>query len=488
MGLVYESKNSGKRKNCKLGLIIYGCVFIAYVVWTVWLHKSITIKIVFKNDASNGDHTKHAINNTFEYKNFVETKEKHPNIDTQLKEIQHFSGNMYSINKFAQKITRNIKEKMGIYSTWNHTCKVKLPPKLGVSDSFNKSWENIFNVNNSEILLFMKTFLKENKLNTQYCLKYFSNEKNIDMFYYEMDKTHVLIDSKIVIMTPAKTGSSTMKEVISYLIDKYNIKYEHLNNKTQVSKVKFVNYLCNNDYKRIFFIRDPLERLLSGFLDKCTSTNNIWNSFWHKHCEFYLKRIGVGDDIFWKSNDVTLKDNDVIYLTDNTFDYFLSYLGKLHDKYVDTHFKKFTHFGGININDNFIKMWDFYDMKNENIWILLLKLIMNNKDFNSYEWNYKRKNEFNILCENEIKKKYQNNIKQGILNTNSRSKVLKYYGINELLKGIQYTKSDYISFNISLPDWICNITTNNIYSNSIFKHEIKSLMSHAVWLLPNCFN
>merc|ERR1719242_1532518 len=53
-------------------------------------------------------------------------------------------------------------------------------------------------------------------------------------------------------------------------------------------------YFCNESYTKVFFVRDPLTRLVSGYLDKCTeSIHRFWRDNYHFPCRDYLMSLGI---------------------------------------------------------------------------------------------------------------------------------------------------------------------------------------------------
>merc|ERR1711997_98757 len=96
-----------------------------------------------------------------------------------------------------------------------------------------------------------------------------------------------------ILCIPAKVGSSLEREfrlkLNKQLPDELNIEQIPFNKwKNDPHNASY--YFCNESFTKIFFVRDPLTRLVSGYLDKCTeSVHPFGTKNYHVHCRRYLK-------------------------------------------------------------------------------------------------------------------------------------------------------------------------------------------------------
>eukprot|EP01084_Bolivina_argentea_P045466 83699_1 len=161
----------------------------------------------------------------------------------------------------------------------NKTCSITLPQT-------NISVNNIYNIPQAD---FINNYLhySPNTINSSVnynCIQRYNISLNA-IYNAWWNQLFVFPKAKLIVHASAKTGSSTMRVLTAKLREKYLYK---LGSKFELeSPNDILKYLCSNDYKRIFLVRDPLARLLSGYLDKCTTSThkfrNRWN--WHVPCK-----------------------------------------------------------------------------------------------------------------------------------------------------------------------------------------------------------
>eukprot|EP01084_Bolivina_argentea_P175237 303509_1 len=303
---------------------------------------------------------------------------------------------------------------------------------------------------------------------------------------YLSDHIDIFIKSKLIVLTIPKSGSTFYK----ILINEIDSKTKHINNryrinlKHEIKSRDFVNneslsiyisqYYCSMKYKKYIIIRDPLTRLLSGYLDKCTDNIRSWTEDWHNHCKYYLQSIGI-DIFYWrqfksKSNMTQKQLYELNQLNKhNTFLSFIRWLNrkKSLNKYIDGHFRNTYLFSRMDI---FKQYWNMINVNNMDRWNELASKIANVSALNFTQ----RIHTFH--------------------ETNATKQLSKYFGIHELLLSIKYLWKDYYVFDLIMPQWICIVILNknkeNRFSKSI--HSLKLFMNRQFveqnksGLLPNC--
>ena len=111
-------------------------------------------------------------------------------------------------------------------------------------------------------------------------------------------------------------------------------------------------------------IRDPLTRILSGYLDKCMEhydniKNKTWShKYWHSPCKEYLFSIGIDID-YWrvrrnriKYDKLSMKERQEMN-KNNSFQAFIEWLLVIPDKAtINNHFK----------NLYYLEIWNIFDL------------------------------------------------------------------------------------------------------------------------------
>ena len=177
--------------------------------------------------------------------------------------------------------------------------------------------------------------------------------------------------SKLIICIPAKAGSSLDREIRGELNERLPLSHQirpwtH-DEITEMNHLKSY-YFCNDSYTKIFMVRDPLSRLLSGYLDKCTESVYPYTrpaSFvedkgsYFKHCSGYLLSIGIDTEWILRHEDEYEANPDRFRNgnASNTVGGFAEQLlkeSKENERGVDDHFSLMRIYGGMHYSDELI--------------------------------------------------------------------------------------------------------------------------------------
>eukprot|EP01084_Bolivina_argentea_P257676 434175_1 len=276
-----------------------------------------------------------------------------------------------------------------------------------------------------------------------------------------------------------------MKQLTRVLQGKYS--YHIGQNVALENPNDILKYLCSNSYTRIFFVRDPLARLLSGYLNKCTNTSLSWigYGYYHEPCEIYLNESAI------KFN-ITVAD--FITSKQNTFFEFINWISlqTQSHKHINGHFSLFSDETSPLIARN----WKFVDIKNTNVWTMILKSILTKQQFESEFIVNKRLTEWSIFCENELRK-YNVSIADTHgykgSSTNADLKLKGYYSnIFILYNALLRLKTDYTQFRFTFPSWICDLffhSNHGIIETNVVKITLDLIYNKSnQHQIPNCLN
>lgn len=176
----------------------------------------------------------------------------------------------------------------------------------------------------------------------------------------------------------------------------------------------------NTAVQRSVFLRDPLERFLSGFLDKCTGTNRLVQG----HCQ--------PTSIF--------QSNQTDHVTD-----FIKETKTLFEIYVDTlplkwdlHFMPLSlHCGGLYQK---IGQYNFVGLMNEKFY----------QDLGRFQEVYPN-------LKQEVDNVFTVKSRQGSINQGTERQAAKhaktFYTPNTIRRVLQYTSIDYMLLNLKIPQW-----------------------------------
>lgn len=336
-------------------------------------------------------------------------------------------------------------------------------------------------------------------------------------------------DIKLITLIPAKVGSSVFKFGIFKLLRAYlpsnpegrrvrsiinkdipsicakQIPFNPRNETAmRLYKEHTTKYFCDSSYDKYMIIRDPLTRILSGYLDKCMEhydniKNKTWShKYWHSPCKPYLLSIGIDID-YWRIRSNRVK-YDRLSMEErkemsklNNFKSFIEWILKFEDKSrIDNHFKNLFYFA----NMEYFKLnWKIFDVHDINGWDMILhKLLLNNEEFYGI-WERIKKQlnmtsyESNNIVGNYRKKRMKNEsyIPLDPHTTHSSQKVLVFYNDTDTLKlTMDYVWKDYLVFDIKLPQWICNIISVHHDNREKLTEYFVNKFYAKLHLLPTC--
>lgn len=287
-----------------------------------------------------------------------------------------------------------------------------------------------------------------------------------DAFYVvKMSKTvYMFKESKLLIMTNAKTASSTMRDLsieISSNYPSFQIHYGDTLGEPEVMQI--VHDVCApiDEWQRVMFVRDPLERLLSGYLDKCTSATHgfqgtkpsgfqLWD--WHQACfEFFEQmapRYHMADAVEFAQS------------AQNNFNAFLEWLQSRRDagEYINEHYQLFT-----DRTELLLRMdrWLYVDIKQRNLWIWILQQIFPAHSKYALDTAFIEglRREFGLFCLEEVGGNAERGVKDS--KTDAAQKALKVYDKSSVYRALLYTMEDYLTFRFPLPEWLCFVEELN---------------------------
>ena len=110
-------------------------------------------------------------------------------------------------------------------------------------------------------------------------------------------------------MVPAKCGTNVYKKMVNGLNQNLPASQRIFQGGNQSYNKSY--YWCDDSYTKVFLMRDPLTRLLSGYLDKCTVKCN------ECACANYLVTVGVAyEDGKFTGNRSDSVDNTFLRFTE----------------------------------------------------------------------------------------------------------------------------------------------------------------------------
>merc|ERR1712154_168645 len=128
-------------------------------------------------------------------------------------------------------------------------------------------------------------------------------------------------------------------------------------------------------------VRDPLSRLLSGYLDKCTESvypyttwagkEDDWSYF--EHCSGFLLSIGIDTDWIYRHPDEFRADPERFRRGNgsNTVGAFAEHTLReslRNERGVDDHFALMRLYGGMHYADQLIDGWTVRSIKDKSAW------------------------------------------------------------------------------------------------------------------------
>ena len=178
--------------------------------------------------------------------------------------------------------------------------------------------------------------------------------------------------SNLIICIPAKSGSSLDREIRDdlneVLPESHQIiprTHEEITARNELKSY----YFCNESWTKIFIVRDPLSRLLSGYLDKCTETVYPFTrltregTYYMEHCIDYLNSIGIHLEWLMKHKKEYDENPDKYRKGNqsNTVGAFAHYLwekSQSDPRSVNDHFSGLHIHGGMHHGDELIAGWN----------------------------------------------------------------------------------------------------------------------------------
>ena len=354
------------------------------------------------------------------------------------------------------------------------------------------------------------------------CVHHVRNYTQYNQFSVFCDAM-IFPESNLIAMIPAKAGSSTFRFAILKRFTKYiprNRSTMHIkkamNKNHQISSICDMNipfntstlpiyinhtiaYFCNDNYEKFMIIRDPLTRILSGYLDKCNEhydniKNKTWgHRYWHDPCSPYLKSVGIDIDYYRiRKNRAKYEQSQMEYRKrlneNNTFYAFLKWLKKQPVQTgINNHFKNLHYFGDM---EYFKSNWRIFDLHDITGWDgMVHQLLQHDEAFYSVWERIKKELKMDSYETQEHTEVYNKQPKENETQiwmdhhtTHSSQKVLLYYNDTQVLQtALEYVWKDYYVLDIELPQWICQI-----FNKEILTQLLVNKFSDKPNLLPNC--
>ena len=340
----------------------------------------------------------------------------------------------------------------------NNICSVTMPEtNVKIEDVYTLSQEDFIN----------NYLLPSPVSNVSHCISTY--EERVDYWHeWWWPRLWVFPKAKLLMQAVAKTGSSTLKLLSKELnMTQYPLDVPYpLEHPSDI-----LTYLCSGTYKRIFFVRDPLARLLSGYLDKCTETTNEFNwAEWHISCGVYLNATA-------RRFDMSIQT--FIGSKQNTYFEFLNWIVLEKLENIDGHFRLFE-------TEHMIKEdWSFLNIKDQNLWILFLKAAFSKSEFASEVVTNKRRQRFHLYCENE-RDVFSEHGAQASQSGADKKVLLHYTDVRVLDKALTYTLSNYIELEFTVPEWTCGLLNgSDTDTRKVVELLQKKLKKKQ---LPSCIN
>ena len=285
-----------------------------------------------------------------------------------------------------------------------------------------------------------------------------------------------------------KTGSTflmgllkTAKELIGNKV--YNAYNYGINRVYRNHKQQFIDLYCNhssiqNNFYFITIVRDPMNKLLSAFLDKCTTIHSSFvqkkpGNPGHIACKVYLEEI-QGIDVYNGLSKQEYKERKTDIDKNITFYSFLKWLNNAYNittqKNVDSHFRNYRFNSDLQFYHPLFKV---FNLKHKLIWYWVGRMMINLED----NINETITNQFNEIFYEKFETKHRPK-KTG---SGTTDMINKYFENEKIIYlALQWTFMDYLIFDITIPDWICNHYDDNI------KQLLHDKFSRQKYLLPQC--
>ena len=341
------------------------------------------------------------------------------------------------------------------------------------------TYNSLFN-SHSDKLYFSQSDWSHYRASKPYGVGFPGHELGAPFLYNNINHSNPNMIAKNILWCPiAKCGSETWRTFWYRYVGESSRKsstfrlYEYPN-------IKTIN--INKDFLYAFvIIRDPLERILSGYLDKCFYKSLLTNPIDYA-AKFCFNKRNYQYILELYSNYTT--KNDINRLNNNEKEDILRYIFEL---FGGNLVEILAHYGWESVNAHWMPMYLFCDLYKHVEYYNLYKM-------NSIDDTYKIINQLGFWDEyyNESLSYYIGNkgkewvwgldnqtrwnwilslshlTRHGKVVNHANDKVLRYYSVRMIHILIDLYKMDYIVFNITIPQWICQVIENE-FKNSIGK-------------------
>ena len=312
---------------------------------------------------------------------------------------------------------------------------------------------------------------------------------NVHNVAHEFRETAVYPKSKLILCIPAKVGTSMNSEIQSELNKK-------LPDRLQIEPIpkpelkedphNISYYFCNDSWTKIFVVRDPLTRLVSGYLDKCTERvfrfDSPRHSDYHQHCRLYLLSIGIDqEEILQNRTQIDTEKNTLRRFTEWLLD-------NVGDTSMDNHFRPLVDFGGLQRasqrSDEMIKYWNVMDMHNKSGWDQIFKRQIGDEQY--FDIWYKIRTKKHLDPDMDVA--LRSGKKLIVHQTGSQQKSPQLYNDTmALYNALLFNWRDYYVFNISLPHWIWDLSFDEIIADEL-RSFLQSTFEDKQHILPCCLS
>ena len=222
---------------------------------------------------------------------------------------------------------------------------------------------------------------------------------------------------------------------------------------------KFIDIFCNNankypQFPLITIVRDPMIRLLSGFLDKCTTLRAAMlarRDDPHGPCKWYiLLTTGIDVDTYSNRSEYIKRKLDIDRKI--TFDGFLKWLTNSSLSDAETQKGINSHWRNYRFNTDlefFHSLFDVYTIDNKWIFYWIGRKLLMETNLTWISESNAIMDKWNELYLKEFEIKHAKS-------TNSVDKITKYFDSSDIIYlAMKWTYKDYLIFNIKVPNWIC---------------------------------
>ena len=300
-------------------------------------------------------------------------------------------------------------------------------------------------------------------------------------------RAFIFVKQRFILKHLAKAGSTVLKRFIMDKLDySPNIELNYLHSIPDIAAKKsfITKYYCDDSFTKAVLYRDPLSRILSGYLDKCTQLSRKYGFItedhieWHIACAPYLEasnyeNISFDSFIKWLINNYDM--NNQVSLRSINDHFGLAYIWNDFEYFFDS-------------------KWTKLDLHNESSWDFIVKKILNGGD--DKKWGYMKKKlnlgnkeRKNILSLKRGRLVRRNKYKyKGYMDQHTQSadkKVLQYYNNSDTLYlSLSYAWKDFYIFNTAIPEWTCVIILQN--QDQTICSFLHGNFVNKTHLLPSC--